>query len=448
VTPALTQKTTARIYNAINPYGLVGGSDGMLYASGATIEGAFRKLAVWRFGANGEVDPTFGTNGVVSVEVPGVTNIASFDLAEVTPNNFLVHGVGGGKVWLTKLTKNGNTGTWGTPTEVKLGWTDGDFAAWTGTGTPSYGTSWGFAIDKTNAAAPKIVVFASGAPERVATGTQRTVNDRWIARVSYDTLVADPAFNGGKAVHVDIDAANLVDNARRGVVGPDGAIYSSGYTPFPNGNVIAVIKVKADGTLDAAFNAGTTAAQPGVAKYNPFTAVSGGFAESYALVLQSTGRVVTSGYGITGFDAPSKGLDLITVGLKGTDGTLDPTFGRQGVLALQSELDKGAGLGTNAFQDRGRALAVLPDDRTIHVGSYDSYAAMYLVTKDGKLDTTSGHNGILDYGYPGSFHAVAISADGKKIAATTDSLVQTTDAGVLDAGQGLGSVVVTLDVAP
>lgn len=443
-TPILPQKTT-RIPNAINPYGLVFASDGFLYASGATVDDtADRKLAVWRF-KDGVLDTTFGTNGVITVGIEG--NESSFDIVEVSAGNFVVHAVTGtvgttpGKVYLVKLTKDvGGAFSFGTPTVVPFAWEDGDFTAWPLATPPAYTTSWGIALDKSNAAAPKIVVFASGAPAKVAAGgTQRTNSDRWIARVLASTLAPDPAFNGGKAYSTDIDNADLGDNARRGIVHADGTIVSAGYTNISGSNHVALIRLKPDGTVDNTFGFGTTApGVPGQTKFNPFSA-SNGFAEAYGVVRQSSGRYVTTGYGTSNFDAPSIGLDLVSFGVK-ADG-LDTTYGKLGSFAWQSEKDKGAGLGAAPHTERGRDLTVLPDDRLVHVGVYDDYAAVYVLDKNGKPDTSSGVNGVIEYSYPAAFFKVAVSADGKKIAATAQSLNQTTDAGA-----PLGSVLATLSV--
>ena len=64
-----------------------------------------------------------------------------------------------------------------------------------------------------------------------------------------------------------------------------------------------------------------------------------------------------------------------------------------------------------------------------------------MLDPDGKLDPSVGAGGVLEYAYPAAFFKVAVSPDGKKIAATAQSLNQTTDAGA-----PLGSVLVTLSV--
>lgn len=440
---AVTPLTTTRIANAINPYGLLYASDGLLYASGATNDAGTQKLAVWRF-KDGALDTTFGTNGVITLDIAG--NESSFDIVEVSAGNFVVHAVSGGKIYLVKLTKdNAGAFAFGTPKFVKLGYDEGE--GWPA-GTPnmpatapSY-SSWGIGLDKSNAASPKIVVFAAGAPAKAANvAEQRIDNDRWVTRVDANTLELDTTFNGGAPFTADADGKGLADNARRGMVLADGSIVSSGYTNFGTGldNHVVLIRLLANGTVDQAFGFGTTApGVPGQTKFNPFVA-SAGSAEAYGVVQQSSGRYVTTGYGRSNFDVASKSVDLVSFGVK-ADG-LDTTYGRQGSFAWQSENDRGAGLGGSPFTERGRDIAVLPDDRVIHVGVYDDYASVFVTDKNGKPDPSSGNDGLIEYSYPAGFFKVAVSPDGKQLAATAQSLNQTTDSNA-----PLGSVLATLKV--
>ena len=431
---------TVRIANAINPYGLVWASDGLLYMSGALIDGADQKLAVWRFTAAGEIDTTFGTDGAITVDIAGAE--ASHDIAEVSPGNFVVQASAGGAIYLVKLTKDGGGAfAFGTPERVVFDWVDP--TGWPGPGTPSY-TSWGIGIDRSVADDPKVVVFANGAPAKVAQGeTQRTDNDRWVARVKFSDLQADQSFNNGKAYTSDVDGLGLSDNARRGLVLPDGTILSTGYTNISGTNTVALIRLKPDGTPDAAYGANSTVT--GQLKLNPFA--PNGFAEAYNAVRQSNGRIVTTGYGRSNFDTPTIAVDMVLNGWK--DDGVDPTFGRQGSFAVQSETDPAAGLGSGfgtdpaatIFRDRGRDLVVLSDDRIVVAGAYDEHAAIFVIDKDGGLDTGSGQSGRIVYGYPGNFFKIALSPDGKRIAASAESLNQTFDAGVLR-----GSVLATLKV--
>lgn len=438
----ITPKTTARIANSINPYGLVFGSDGNVYASGSTNDAGTQKLAVWRF-KDGALDTTFGTGGVLTLDIAGDEN--SFDIVEVSAGNFVVHASAGGKVYLVKLTNTGGTYAFGEPVFVKFGYDEGE--GWpVGTPSapaapPSY-TSWGIGLDKSDAASPKIVVFAHGAPAKATdAANQRIDNDRWVTRVLADTLAFDTSFNGNAPYTVDADGKGLGDNARRGLVLADGSIVSSGYTDFGENllNHVVLIRLLPTGAIDTGFGFGTTAPGiPGQTKFNPFVGVKG-FAEAYNVVRQSNGFYVTTGYGTSNTPNPSKGLDLVSFRVK-PDG-IDTAFGELGSVTWQSETDKSSGVGSAPFTERGRDLAVLADDRTIHGGVYDDSAALFVFTPNGKPDTSVGVGGMLDYAFPAAFFKVATSPDGKHVAATAQSVRATADA-----GSPLGSILVTLDV--
>lgn len=413
----VTPVTSTRLVNANNPYGLVWGTDGKLYAAGTTTNGGGeRELAVWRFGTDGKLDATFGTAGVISTAIPATA--AVFDALALKDGSLVVQVNADGKVWLAKLAKAGEAFTWNAPVPVVFGWADADFAEWPVEGqSPAY-SSWSIALDTSNAAAEKVVVFAHGAPAKVAAGgTQRTDNDRWVARVLASDFSADPTFNGGKAYGADADGKGLSDGARRGLVQADGTIVSSGYTNFGAGanNHVVLLRLKPDGTPDTTFGFGTTS--PGQARFNPFlSAAANGNSEAYAIARQTSGRYVTTGYGVSAFDTASVQNDLLSFGVVAD--RVDPSYGRQGAWAIQSENDPTA----SAFGDNGRDLAILADDRTVQVGGYDGTAAIFVMKKDGGLDTSFGDDGMLRYGYGAQFFRVVRSADGKKLAASTGSV--------------------------
>ena len=99
--------------------------------------------------------------------------------------------------------------------------------------------------------------------------------------------------------------------------------------------------------------------------------------------------------------------------------SLDPPGATVAPRRIQSE-----GKGQPTDEERGRALVVLPDDRTVQVGRYGGNAAAYVFTADGQLDTTVDGDGIIELGHPiidsQFFNAVA-SPDGTRIAMTTNA---------------------------
>lgn len=454
---AVRHEAQLRLGNAINPYGLLFGSDGKLYVAGATnvttsAPGVTpvvtdRRLAVWRFNADNTPDTTFGTDGVVTGDYAG--DETSYGIVEPSPGEFVVHFVTGthsgtsktGKVFLTQLKATGGVYAFdAAPFEVKFGWEgEGDWsvAAPAGYTGPSFG-SWGIALDKSTTGTPKVVVFGFGTPAPAAivgAATPRFDDDRWIARVTIGatTFAYDTTFNGG-SFSADADGAGLGDGARRGLVDPDGKVVSVGYTNFGTGanNHVVLIRVKNDGTADETFGFGTTST--GQTKFNPYLA-SGGAAEAYAAVRQASGRYVTTGYGVSNTPSTTKENDLVSFGV--LNDNLDPTFGTTGATSVQSEDDPGAGVGVRPFRENGRDVVLLPDGRTVHVGCYDDSAAAFVMTANGAPDTSSLENSKIVYRWAQPFFAAAVSPDGKRIAATATSV---------GTGTATGALLVTLKV--
>jgi uncharacterized delta-60 repeat protein len=416
--------------------GLTFAADDKIYASGhvGTNDGADatagtdRQLVVVRFNADGTPDDTFGTNGVVThnivtrvVDTSGVSpvvtnngNEESFGIVELDSGELIVQAnvrdvAGTGQdVVLIKLDATGalvaGFGTNGVQ-RIDFGWVDGVGTYPTANQTPS-DTSWGIGVDDTVDGDEKIVVFGFGPARRVTTGTQRVDNDRYIARVHASDGSMDAGFNAGAVFTFNV-AGTFGDNARRGVVRPDGSIISSGYANLGEGlgNHVVVIRLTAAGVLQPGFRLGDgipaviSFSPPGVARFNPFLP-DGGAAECYAADLLSDGSLVTPGYGRAtaagvmssmGY-ATTDAVDLVSFKLTPT-GTLDTSYAFDGALAIQSE-EQHAGLDT---EDRGRDLVVLRDDRVIQVGKFGPYPSIFVVKPDGSPDITAGLGGRFEY---------------------------------------------------
>lgn len=449
-------ETTQLLPGALNPYGLRFAKDGKLYVSGATLVpldggGTDQRLAVWRFGVDGKLDTSFGKSGVATTPISGAET--SYDLVELRDGSFVVQAVSAGMVYVVTMS---SAGEFGTPVALPFGWTaeqrsavdaacvaaaaacdkvtpDADCAdkttacqtLWPAavapkfTQRPTY-VCWGIGLDS-RGDSDRVVVFASGPAKSgaQADGKQRVDGDRWITRLQVPAFTVDPTFNGGADFSLDVTGQTLADSARRGLVEADGSIVSSGYSDLGKGKNlhVALLRLKADGKPDPAF--GFDAPSAGVALFNPTLSASiEGAAESYAVVKIGT-QYVTTGYGRSYAFTETKQNDLVSFRTDGS--SLDASWGALGTLAVQSEVDKAAGLGTTAFRDTGRHLVALEDGRTVQVGGYDDFAAIYVVDKNGKLDAGSGNGGILRYPVSGAFYGVARSADGKRIAAATQT---------------------------
>lgn len=456
----ITKLTNVVIPEANEIFGLTFGADGKLWASGATnADPENQKLVVARFNPDGTPDTSFADSGfLVHDVVPGaemsrgIIELENGDIivqanVDDGKGGELITDDGGGddmarldgrNVVLLRFDSEGELVTsFGDDGVVVIdfGWTSDDDADWpvpsydssilvegddpedgfSGDGFP-HDDSWGIALDATGSA-EKIVVFGSGPPAPGVTDealVQRVDNDRYVARVLASDGASDPDFNDGAPFTFGSPGV-LSDGGRRGRVEPDGSILSAGYTNWGEGlgNHVMVLHLLEDGTPDPDFGFGL--AIPGVTWFNPFRE-DGGVAECYAVGRQSTGRLVTTGYGRATGEAmlSSYGyattleVDMVAFGFN-PDG-VDLDWGNQGTLAVQSEE-----AGLLDTQDRGRDLVVLPDDRVIHAGRFGGSPALFVATPDGELDSSVGDSGKFLYepltGASSHFYAIASNLD-------------------------------------
>ncbi len=440
----LTQGS-AEVHPAVNDIkGLSFAADGKIYASGFVgMDTTDPELAVMRFNADGAPDDTFGTDGLIThnlVEqvLDGETVVndgveEGYAIAELAGGELIVlanvtddAGLGTDVV-LVKLDAAGDFVTsFGTDGVLRLdlGWTAENDADWPVEGEAASDQGWDVIVDDSSGT-EKLVVFAHGpAPvgglvDAEDPLSQRTDNDRFVFRLLASDGSPDPDFNGGVAFTMNTGGV-FSDNARRGYVAEDGSILSAGYTNFGDGldNHVVIIALTSEGTLDSDFGFGIGV--PGVVRTNPFID-DGGMAECYALGVQSTGHVVTTGYGRATGTGLSSGLGYVTtdevdiVSFRLSDSGLDTTYGTQGTVALQSEE-----FALATTEDRGRDMVVLPDDRVVHAGRFGGAPALLVTLPDGNMDLASGTDGRFLYEQDvEQFFKVALSPDGSTVVAAT-----------------------------
>ena len=421
--------------------GLAFGADGKIYASGhaGTDEKEFQTV-VARVNADGALDAGFGSGGVAKIDLAPGRGEQSLSMVALADGDVLV-GVNaveadaGQSIYLLRLDSAGKrkvAPAWGDAegkVEVVLGWANAENAPLPD-GKRAIDTSWDMKIDRSSGT-ERVVVFAMGS---AAKGSNRSDIDRYIIRLNAANGSPDPSFNGGKPVALHT-AGDQGDNARRGLVEADGSIVAAGYTPFGKlGAHIVLTRLTPAGALDTSFgnvivpaSSGTAVGmtpRPGVAVFD-LLAADGGFTEAYGVVKQSNGNYVTSGYGATtaaagastlGFKT-SEGPDLVTMRTNGS--AVDTSYGKEGVMAVQSE-----GMQRPSAEDRGRGLVLLKDDRTVQVGRFGGNAALFVFTKDGRLDLSVDGDGIIevpDANIDAQLFNVVASPDGSRIAATTNA---------------------------
>lgn len=146
------------------------------------------------------------------------------------------------------------------------------------------------------------------------------------------------------------------------------------YNPATGTRDLGVVRLNADGTLDTGFGVGGKV----------LLASAGTWETGEAMAVQSDGRILLAGTQRNG-----SSYDLCVTRLN-ADGTLDTTFGSAGFRVV----DVGAGTG-----DSGGGVAVQADGRILVAGStYDSVAKVYAISVvrldvDGNLDPTFGAGG-------------------------------------------------------
>jgi len=235
--------------------------------------------------------------------------------------------------------------------------------------------------------------------------------------------------------------------------GPDGQIYTAGFTSTGDDHMIAVSRLNPDGSLDDTFGDGGTAAIN--------VAEGGGGAEAgRGLVVQDDGKVVVAGpfeNNPTAEGDAAGDLDVAVVRLE-ADGTPDPTFGEAGIakidLGVGRTIDAETYITDNAWglsaRDGGYAVfGTTPNqaaDRT------DVDFAIVGLTDTGTLDPAFGTEGVviadinasgdnarnIRTDSDGTILATGYSRDGDGIVSPV--LIRMSSQGVLDETFGTGGI--------
>jgi uncharacterized delta-60 repeat protein len=215
-----------------------------------------------------------------------------------------------------------------------------------------------------------------------------------LARLTSDGSL-DPTFGGDGTVVTDVtpsyDALNgmaLQPNGKIVVVG--------GVSAGPDNGKIGVLRYRSDGTLDPTFGG------DGVVLTDPTLT----FDDGYAIGVEADGQIVVAG---------QAGFERFVMLAYEPDGSLDPTFGGDGMVFtdLSPKTDTPFGL---AIQGDGK-IVVAGADR---YGSPNSRFALVRYERDGSLDPTFRGDGTVITNftpYSDVAYNVAIDPDGKIVLA-------------------------------
>jgi uncharacterized delta-60 repeat protein len=392
-------------------YGVAYDAAGNIFATGqvATSNDAAADIAtvVAKFKPTGELDPTFGTGGIVTRNIAVGTNGELFrgivvqSTGKVVIAGTVEHaGAADARdrdVALARFNTDGSQDTtFGTDGLWIFNLSDGLLV-----GTSYLADSaWGLA----RYADDRLVVSGG----QVRTGATDT--DFVILRLNANGQ-RDTAFgtNGLFSLDLPPPGGTGSNNASpRDVTilpGTDG-ILGAGYQAQPGKNSAPVVyKVTDTGVLDVSFGTGGAFTTPVLTEQT----------ECYAAVVQpNTGgtgyKLVTTGYGKA---LASETTDIVSLRLT-QNGALDTTYGTNGIVRLD----------IGGFADNSRKVMVLPDRRVLLVGggrptSANVDGVVMVMTPDGQPDTTFAASGWKPYdlGGPADFlWSVALSPNGKTAA--------------------------------
>jgi len=366
-------------------------SDGKFVAAGYSFNGTNSDIALARYNANGSLDTTFGTGGIVTTDIGNVDN-ASFALAIQPADGKLI--AAGSSIngtnddfavvrYNTNGTLDNTFGTGGIVTTNFAGNSfdyieavalqpDGKIVA---AGSLFNGSSFLFALARYNTNGTLDDTFGIGG--RVTTSFTN-VDDLARAMVlqpdgkiivageaDTDIVVArynsngtlDTTFDGdGKA----ITSIGLFTAAYDVALQPDGKIVIAGEAGDGNNSDFVAARYESTGSLDLTFDGDGIVTTPIGSSNEIATAIS----------LQSNGKIIVGGFSFNG------GNDDFALVRYNSNGTLDSSFGTGGKVTTDF----------SSSNDYALALAIQADSRVIVVGSSNTNfaAAAY------SLGTTTG----------------------------------------------------------
>ena len=363
---------------------------GSSFSSSKTVE----DFIVARYNANGSLDKRFGKNGKITTDF--FRNVDSINAIAIQPDGAIV--VAG----FAQLAGSG-----GTPRVFALARyrSDGQPDTSFGNGgalTTSFGGNFAAASAIMIQPDGKIVVAGTVDfnPDNPTSGL-----DFALARYTANGTLDATFGKGGKVV---FDFFGSFDQANGAVLQPDGKIIVVGSTSYDSFNRdigFALVRFNADGSTDFGFGTGG----------KQITDFFGAGANANGIVLQPDGKFVVAG---TASDSATRPVATdIAVARYNADGSLDATFGTGGQTAIPFAA---------SATEQGNALALSDDGKIVVAGAaFKTFAtppdfALVRYNSDGTIDTGFGSGGTITTDVAGDTdvaQAIAIQADGKIVAA-------------------------------
>jgi uncharacterized delta-60 repeat protein len=366
-------------------------ADGKLVAAGTTYTNndyTGEDFALARYNSDGTLDRSFGIQGKVTTDFPGLAAVIS--AVVIQPDGKIV--VAGGAfplfVFLGDLTvaRYNSDGaldsSFGSSGIVKLEFGD----------QGSYGSALALQPDG------KIIVAGTHYVDFSSDGSSNT--DFALARLNPDGTL-DSTFGNGGLVTTDFDGFN--DDALSVVIQPDGRIIAVGSAKNPtNFYDFAAARYLPNGSIDSSFgSAGKVRTDFG--DHN--------FDQARSAVLQPDGKLVAAGFAIS----QNGGVQNFALARYNSNGALDPAFGAGGM----TQIDFGSccqSAYSVLLQQNGKIVTVgYPNSE-----SSDSDFVLARLNTDGSLDPNFGIAGKVRTSFGdlnGGASAALLQPDGKIVAA-------------------------------
>jgi uncharacterized delta-60 repeat protein len=341
-------------------------SDGKIVVAGttrATANSTSDDFAVVRFNADGSLDTSFGTDGIVTTDFAGFGDSGA-DLVIQTDGKIVVGGTSNSDFALARYNTNGTLDT-------------------------GFGTNGKVVTDGNGGSGVAVALQADG--KIVLLGRNFVSSyEVWLGRYLTDGTL-DTSFGTNGEVITDFGSDDTPGDL---AIQSNGQIVVTGYSH--NTKNLIVGRYNTDGALDARFGTGGKV----------YTDFLGGTSFGNSIAIQSDSKVVVAGYG-----APDIGVPIpdFAVARYLADGSLDTGFGTGGKLTTD--------LGGN---DQARAIEVQSDGKLVVAGFSNNLLAVARYNADGSLDTSFSSDGIVITTLDGSFaprHTLAIQTDGKLVVA-------------------------------
>jgi uncharacterized delta-60 repeat protein len=363
-------------------------ADGKLVVVGTTYTNndfSGEDFAIARYNADGTLDPSFGTNGRVTTDFPGLAAVASSVL--VQPDGKIL--VAGGAFPLFTFLGNMELARYNPDGSLDASFGDGGIV----TTVFAHG-SYAFAL----ALQPDGRIVAVGTEFVDFSSEANSDTDFAIARYEAD---GSPDFSFGSGGQVTTDFERLNDDAFAVLLRSDGRIVVVGSSRSRLSDYdFAAARYLGNGQLDTAFGQGGKVS----------TDFAGGFDRARTAALQPDGDIVAAGFAIR----PNGSHENFAAVRYLADGALDPAFGGDGKVQVSFD---------SCCQFANRAL-LQRDGKIVLVGfadteSSDSDFLLARLNANGALDATFGNAGRVRTSFGdlnGGAYGALLQPDGRIVA--------------------------------